>query len=259
MTERRLGRLPRTLLGATSVVAFLLIWQGYVKAADVPAYTLPGPVEVVRYAGQLLAGDQLLVHIRVTAVELLQGVAIGLTVGVLAGVMAARWRWLERLAMPLLVLIQITPKIAIAPLLVLWLGLGVTSKITLVALVTFFPVLVNTLAGLRDIGTAYRHLCQVLAMSGTQRFFRVELPMTLPHIVVGLRLGALAGVTAAVIGELIGAQAGLGFMVAQGQETDNVPQSMVGLLLLSLLGLLAWSGIGTAASWLRSRFGVAGA
>ncbi|MEU4779993.1 ABC transporter permease [Micromonospora sp. NPDC023633] len=256
MTEQRLGKLPRAVLGTASVAAFLLAWQGYVHLAHVPTYTLPGPIEIVTYTWRMLTGEQLLVHLRVTGAELLQGVAIGLTVGVLTGVAMSRWRWLERAAMPLLVFIQITPKIAIAPLLVLWLGLGVTSKITLVALVTFFPVLINTLAGLRGIGTNYRHLCQVLALSGPRRFFQLELPMTLPHIVVGLRLGALAGVTAAVIGELIGAQGGLGYLVAQSQETDNIPQAMVGLLLLSMLGLVSWSGIGAVAGWLRSRFGV---
>lgn len=255
MTERHLGKVWRFILGAVAVVGFAVVWEAYVRIAEVPTHTLPSPLQIVQRFNAMVLNEQLLVHIRVTVAELVQGVVIGLAIGVLVAVAMARLRWLERVFMPLLVLIQITPKIAIAPLLVLWLGLGVTSKITLVALVTFFPVLINTLSGLRGISTNYRHLCEVFALSGPRRFFRVELPMILPSIVVGLRLGSLAGVTAAVIGELIGAQGGLGFLVSQGQENDNVPQAMVALLLLSLLGLICWSGIGVVATFLQRRFG----
>jgi len=188
----------------------------------------------------MAAQEGLLNHFLVTLSEIWRGVLIGLGVGVTAAVVFAKVPLLERLVMPVIVVVQVTPKIAIAPLLVLWLGLGATSKIVLVALVTFFPTLVNTLISLRSMSTNVMQLCQVLGLTPWQRFVKVELPSIVPGMVTGLRLGCLAGVTAAVIGEIIGAKAGLGYLVIQSQESGDVSMGLVAVIVLSFIGLGLW-------------------
>lgn len=247
-------RIIRLAIGAASVAVVLALWEGAVRFLDLPGHTLPGPLALAERAYGMAATGGLMNHILVTVGEIFRGVGIGLVLGVVVAVVFSRIRILERLLMPVIVIMQVTPKIAIAPLLVLWLGLGATSKVVLVALVTFFPVLVNTFSGLLAISQNIRYLSRLLNLSATQRFFKIEAPSTVPNIVVGVRLGSLAGVTAAVIGEIIGAKAGLGYLVIQSQESGDVAQGLTAVIILSFIGLGLWTGVGALAKRADSMF-----
>lgn len=238
----------RRLVGLAAVVVVIAVWEVGVRNFDVPTTSLPAPSALWARAVRMAADERLDNHTLVTVSEILRGVGIGLGLGIAFALLFARARWVERLVMPAIVVMQVTPKIAIAPLLVLWMGLGAPAKVVLVALVTFFPVLVNTLMGLRSINTNTRQLCQILGLTGWQRFNKVELPSVIPNVVAGLRLGGLAGVTAAVIGEIIGAKAGLGYLVMQSQESGDVAQGLNAVVVLSLIGLTLWLGAGALAS-----------
>lgn len=240
-------RFRRAAVGAGSVIISLFLWEGLVAALDVPDRTLPGPTGLLERAAVMASSEGLGNNVLVTVGEIVRGVLIGLALGVLVALMFSRNRLLERIFMPVIVIMQVTPKIAIAPLLVLWLGLGATSKVFLVALVTFFPVLVSTYAGLQSISLNVRHLTQLLALSPIQRFLKIEVPSVVPNIVSGVRLGCLAGVTAAVIGEIIGAKAGLGYLVVQSQESGDVAQGLTAVVVLALVGLTFWTGVGALA------------
>jgi NitT/TauT family transport system permease protein len=230
-------RVRPILVGAASLAVGVLLWWAVVRLARVPSYILPGPGAVVRVMVQQFSSDGLGIQVEQTMAEVAQGGVIGAVIGIVAATVFSRVGWLRRLLMPLVVVIQVAPKISIAPLIVLWVGLGIGSKITLVALVVVYPVLVSMLARLASLPQSVRDLARLVGMGPVRRAWKIEIPFVLPALAAGLKLGALQAVTAAVIGEFIGSSAGLGFLEMQGQ--DNADMEIV-LLMLGLLALLGW-------------------
>lgn len=228
---------------AAHLLVFCLLvaaWQAYVQLLDVPRFVLPGPQEFASSLYELFANGGMIEHVGTTLWEIVIGLSLGVAVGIVAGVTFAQWPLLERMADPLLVIIQATPKISLAPLLILWLGLGISSKIALVALVTFFPVMANTVTGIRTIAPEYFQLMKITGVSPLQRFRRLQVPFALPHLLAGIKVAVSLGVTAAVIGELMGAERGLGYLLALGQETASVNIVLSAVFVLSLIGLIGY-------------------
>ncbi len=230
------------LLGGVALAAGLVTWWLVAEYGGLPGYVLPAPLDVWNRFIAMWATGSLPVHTAQTLAEVLQGAAIGLLAGVLLAMLFHHVRWIQRLLMPLVVIAQVTPKISIAPLIVLWIGLGIMSKIALVALVVFYPVLINMLSRLDAIPSSVRDLAVVLGMGSVRRAVRIELPATLPAIAAGLRVGLLMGVTAAVIGEFIGAKAGLGYLEKQGQSNDDIQVVFIALFALCALGCVLYLG-----------------
>ncbi|HET9081680.1 MAG TPA: ABC transporter permease subunit [Trebonia sp.] len=230
-------RVRPILVGAASLAVGVLLWWAVVRLAQVPSYVLPGPGAVVQTMVQQFSSGGLGIQAEQTAAEIVQGGVIGAVIGIVLAMLFYRINWLRRLLMPLIVVIQVTPKISIAPLIVLWVGLGIGSKITLVTLVVVYPVLVSVLARLASLPQSVRDLARIVGMGPVRRAWKIEIPFALPALAAGLKLGALQAVTAAVIGEYIGSSAGLGFLEKQGQ--DNADMQIV-LLMLGLLAMLGW-------------------
>ena len=242
-----------------SLAAFILLWWGLVAVFNVPAYLVPSPGELADKAWFLATEAGLLSHIPVTLVEIVAGFAIGVVAGVATAVLFTRLPAVEVVLNPLIIFVQTAPKIAIAPLLLLWLGLGATPKIVLVAIVVFFPVLSNMLSALRSIDPNLLALARILRMGPVARFRRIELPQSLPLLFTGMKVGVTLAVTAAVIGELMGARAGLGYLLSLGQETADVGLVLVAVILLSLIGYALYLLLGIAErrllGWHESRAG----
>lgn len=237
-------RVRPLLVGGASLAAGLGLWWALAEFAGIPAYVLPTPGEVVDRAVGLLSSGSLQLHTAQTVAEVLQGAAIGVVIGIVLAMLFHHVSPVQRLLMPLIVIAQVTPKISIAPLIVLWIGLGIASKITLVALVVFYPILINMLARLDSMPSTMRDLAKITGMGPVRRAFKIEFPYALPALAAGLKIGLLAGVTAAVIGEFIGAQAGLGYLEKQGQDNADISLVMVSLAVLSLLGYVLWAIVG---------------
>ncbi|WP_067244312.1 ABC transporter permease [Microbacterium resistens] len=250
----RLSRARSLLVGTASLAAGLLGWWAQAEFGGIPAYVLPGPGAVVARAQSLLASGSLQLNTAQTLAEVLQGAVIGAVAGAVLAMLFYRVDIVRRLLMPIVVVLQVTPKISIAPLLILWIGLGIGSKITLVALVVFYPVLITMLARLDSLPPAMIDLARVLNMSALRRAVRIELPFALPAFASGLGIGLLAGVTAAVIGEFIGATAGLGFLEKQGQDNDDVSLVIVALIVLSLIGWALFQAVRVAERILTRRY-----
>ena len=229
-----------------SLAAFILLWWGLVAVFNVPAYLVPSPGELADKAWFLATEAGLLSHIPVTLVEIVAGFVIGVVAGVATAVLFTRLPTVEVVLNPLIIFVQTAPKIAIAPLLLLWLGLGATPKIVLVAIVVFFPVLSNMLSALRSIDPNLLALARILRMGPVARFRRIELPQSLPLVFTGMKVGVTLAVTAAVIGELMGARAGLGYLLSLGQETADVGLVLVAVILLSLIGYALYLLLGIA-------------
>lgn len=238
------GRARRYVSAGVTVVGVLALWELLTTVGHLPNYKLPAPWPVAREAATLFSSGGFMSDLAVTGGEVWKGVLIGGALGVVGAALFFHIRWIELVGMPLVVIAQVTPKISIAPLLILWMGLGATPKIFLVALVTFFPVLTMAGSALRGMSSDLVALCRLLGMSSWSRFRRVEGPVMLPAIAAGLRLGALQGVTAAVIGELMGAEAGLGYAANQGAQNDNIGETIVAVLVLCALGLAMYAMTG---------------
>ena len=243
------------LIGAASLACGVLLWWLLAASGGLPEYILPGPGQVASRAVDLWQSGMLSIHVQETLAAVLQGVLIGSIVGVVLAVLFYRVRWIERLLMPLIVVMQVTPKISIAPLIILWLGLGIGSKIALVILVTFYPVMINMVGKLRGMPTPLNDLSRILNIRGVRRAWQFELPYCLPAIAAGLRVGVLQAVTAAVIGEFIGATAGLGYLESQAQNNDDIEIVLIAIILLSLMGWALYALVGLMERKISSRFG----
>lgn len=225
--------LVKALAGLFGIVA---LWGVAVPLFDVPDYLLPGPLEVGERLIFLFQRADLAWHIYVTLSEIFWGFVLGSVVGIAAALGFARFPLLERVTTPLILLLQTIPKIAIAPLLLLWLGLGAAPKIVLVAIVTFFPIMTAMLSGIRYMNKSYADLAGVLKLSHWQRFRHIELPAAVPTLFAGATVATTLAMTAAVIGELMGANKGLGFVLATGQENADTATVMGMVILLSVVG-----------------------
>lgn len=219
-----------------SFAIFVALWWLAVALLGVPEYLVPSPPALAAKFWFLTTQASLFSHIPVTLMEIVIGFVIGTAAGIAIAVLFVRLPMFEIVLDPVIIFVQTAPKIAIAPLLLLWLGLGASPKIVLVAIVTFFPVLSNMLSALRSIDPNMLALAKILRLNGWRRLWRIELPQSLPLLFTGMKVGVTLAVTAAVIGELMGARAGLGYLLSLGQETADIGLVLVSVLLLSLLG-----------------------
>ena len=237
---RKPSRISRNSLYATgpfSLAAALLLWWLVTRTAGLPAFILPSPVQVAVRFWKALADGSLLSNTLVTLMEVLLGLLVGTAAAVALGYVIAKSRLFEQLIAPYLVATQAIPIVAIAPLLVIWFGPGIFSKVLICALIVFFPVLVNTVMGVRAVPRPLHDLMGSLYATPAQTLRYLEIPAALPILLGGLRIGATLSVIGAVVGELVGADRGLGFLVnvARGQyDTALVFVAVFTLIALAL-------------------------
>ena len=224
---------------AVSFVVALLAWWVVSRASGLPAFILPSPGQVWTRFLRALTDGSLLLHTAVTLEEILLGLLAGTIFATALGYLLAKSRLFERLLAPYLVATQAIPIVAIAPLLVIWFGPGMFSKMLICALIVFFPVLVNTVVGIRATPRPLHDLMGSLRATRWQILRHLELPAALPILLGGLRIGATLSVIGAVVGELVGADKGLGFLinVARGQYDTALVFVAVFTLVVMALGL----------------------
>jgi NitT/TauT family transport system permease protein len=220
-------------------------WWLLASLTRLPAFILPTPVQVLTRFLQALGDGTLVRNAAATLEEVLLGLLVGTVFAIVAGYLIANSRAAERFISPYLVASQAIPVVAIAPLLIIWLGPGLLSKVAVCALIVFFPVLIITVAGLRAVPRSLHDLMGSLRATRWQVLRYLEIPAALPIFLSGLRIGATLAVIGAVVGELVGADRGLGFLinVARGQyDTALVFVAIFTLVLiaLSLYGIIVW-------------------
>ncbi len=234
-------------LGLASLLAGLLGWHIAARLSGLPSFILPSPGQVWGRFLRALQDGSLMFHTGVTLFEILAGLLTGALTATALGYLIAKSRALERALAPYLVASQAVPLVAIAPLLIIWFGPGVFSKVLICALIVFFPILVNTVVGVRAVPTALYHLMRSLHATPTQILWKLEVPASLPVFLGGLRVGATLSVIGAVVGELVGADTGLGFLINVGRGQYDTALVFVAVftliaLALALYGLVAWAG-----------------
>jgi NitT/TauT family transport system permease protein len=220
-----------------SLAAALLGWWLASRFAGLPAFILPAPEQVaVRFWKALMDGS-LIVHTTATLAEVLLGLLAGTIAAATLGYAIAKSRLFEQLVSPYLVATQAIPIVAIAPLLVIWFGPGIFSKVLICALIVFFPVLVNTVVGVRAVPLPFHDLMHSLRATRGQILRMLEVPAALPVLLGGLRIGATLSVIGAVVGELVGSDHGLGFLVNVGRGQYDTALVFVAVLTLIALAL----------------------
>jgi NitT/TauT family transport system permease protein len=219
------------------LIAVLLLWQAVVILFDVSPLVFPAPSKVLLALYNGVASGEFFPHTAVTLYEMLAGYGIGAGIGFLLGVLIAQLPLLKKVLYPYIVAFQTVPKVAIAPLFVVWFGFGVASKIVITATVVFFPVLANTIVGLHSAPRDQLDMLAAYTASKWQVLRMVRFPHALPYIFVGLHVGIVLSVIGAIVGEFVGAQSGLGYLILQRNFSMDTAGVFAILLVLSAIGI----------------------
>lgn len=234
-------RIFRPLLIAAGLLAG---WEATVRLGGIPHYILPPPSLVAQEFAD--RGDVLASHTLWTAIEILAGLVLGVLVGVGAALAMARFARLRAWGLPLMVVSQAVPVFAIAPLLVLWLGYGLASKIAMAMLVIFFPVASAFYDGLRRVDPGWLDLARMMDAPPAAVLMRVRLPAALPALASGVRVAAAVAPIGAIIGEWVGASAGLGYLMMQQLARGQTALAFAALTVLGVLGVALYFAIDRA-------------
>ena len=224
---------------AALVVALLAGWWAVTEAELVAPYILPAPIDTWQTAQQNAA--YLASNTWVTTWETVVGFVIAAVVGELVAVIMVYSASLEKTVYPLILFAQVIPKIAIAPLFVVWLGFGPSPKILVAVLMAFFPIVISGLAGLRSVDPEILELTSTMGASRFKTFMKIRFPASLPQLMSGLKVAATLAVTGAVVGEFVGANEGLGYVILQANGNVDTAMLFAALIIMSILGIVLFA------------------
>lgn len=234
-------RLSLRFLGNVSpafwtLVLLIILWELAVRINQVPVYILPAPsrvaAEIIDY------WPRLMINAGVTVSEILVGFGCAIAVGVPLAVLVTYSRVAERAIYPLIVASQTIPKVAIAPLLMAWFGYGLTPKIVIVVLLSFFPIVINSVVGLKASSAEMLYLAQSMGATPWQTFWKFRLPQALPYIFAGLKLATVLAVIGAVVAEFIGADRGLGYVIVVAGSSFDIARQFAAIIVISAIGMV---------------------
>jgi NitT/TauT family transport system permease protein len=230
---------------STPILVLVLIggWQFAVSVIGVSRFILPAPLDVWNSLVALLTGGDIWWHIWITLWEVLVGFGFALLAGTTVGAVLGRVVWLERVVRPVLVALQVTPKVAFIPIFVIWFGFGTTSKIIMAGILAFFPIMLNVMLGVRSVDRGHRDVMRGLGASKWATFRNLELPSTLPYIFAGAEVGIVFAVIGAIVGEYLGGSEGLGHLVVRSLNALDAPQLFAVIVLLALMGSLLYAAV----------------
>jgi NitT/TauT family transport system permease protein len=223
-------------------VGILLLWAALIAMLHIPNYLLPSPVEVffrgVRDWRALATGAGY------TLLSVLYGFALSVLIGVPLALLIVLNRTSERILMPIVVTSQTIPKVAIAPILIIWLGFGILPKVAITFLIAFFPIVLSTAVGLKSVETEMLDLVRSMGASPFKLLMRVRVPTALPHLFAGLKIGICLAVVGAIVGEFVGSDNGLGYLILVSSGSLDGPMTWAALIVLVVLGLLLFAMVG---------------
>jgi NitT/TauT family transport system permease protein len=231
------------LLSGLLFVAFLAAWEWLPPALGIPAYIVPPASHTWHEFVRMLGQERLLFHSGVTALEVLAGFVLGSLLGMAVGYLLGISKRCEFVLSPYILALQIAPKVAFAPLFVMWFGFTVYPKILVAVLIVFFPVLVNVLTGVRGVDPDLVNLARTFNASRWQIFRMIEYPSALPPLFSGLRIAATLAVIGVVVGEFVGGNLGLGYLLIFGEGAANTAMVFVTIILLTLIGIAGYAAV----------------
>ena len=229
------GRLLPVLPTIAILAAVLLAWEAVVRLWQVPAYMMPGPsavlIRLVSDPG--FFGREGLV----TLLEALAGLGVGGLLALGAGLLMARWRWLERALLPVAIVAKVTPVVVVAPLFVLWFGFGAWPRVLIAALLAFFPILIGAVAGLRAVPTAAHEVLLTLDASAAEETLLLRLPSALPQLFAALKVATTLALLGAVVAEWVGGDRGLGRAILLANSNLDTVTALAGVATIAVIGM----------------------
>jgi NitT/TauT family transport system permease protein len=223
---------------AITLTMAVALWWTVAAVGRLPDYVLPAPAVVWRTLVASLG--PLTPHIQVTLREILVGFGLTVVVSIPLALLIAHWKPFERTVYPLIVLLQLIPKIALAPLFIVWFGFGFVPKVAIVFLLSFFPLVIDSTAGFKSVNPLLLHLAHTITGSEWRIFWRIRLPAALPHIFAGLKVAIAFATVGAIVGEFVGADQGMGYMLLRANGDLNTPLLFAILVLLSGIGIVLY-------------------
>ena len=239
----------RYLPGAASVIGGLLLWEAISRLLVANPLFLAAPTQIVEAAYALTLTGEMGRHVTISAVEFALGYVIASVIGIGIGFGMASSAPFKKAMQPWISGLYATPTIALAPLFILWLGIGIWSKVLVVIFLVLFPVTINTEAGLRTTSDRLVEMLRSFGASPRQIFIKVSLPSALPFILAGLKLGIGRGLIGVVVAELFGSRAGLGRLISQSADAFNMPELFAGVIILAIAGIAMTAGF----SWIEKK------
>lgn len=230
-----------TLAGVAILALVLVLWQVLPPALGVPRFIIPTPLDMWNELGRMYRREDLIANTASTALFTLLGFAIGAALGAVIGYLLGFSAFWEKVLSPYILALQIAPKVAFAPLFIMWFGYNATPKLLVTVLIVFFPVLVNVLAAMRTVDRDMVNLARAYSLNRWQIFLKVEFPSTLPNLMAGLRIASTLAVIGVTVGELVGGNTGLGFLISYGGGQANAAMVFNAIVLLTIIGILLYS------------------
>ena len=237
-----IARLERYALPLAVFVLLMAAWEAVVRGYDIPTYLVPAPSAVAGAFYRGFTEANYLWHAAITGFQAITGFLAGSALGIALGVWVVVFPSAERIVFPYIVALQTVPKVAIAPLMIVWFGFGIESKIIIVALVSLFPVLVNVIAGLKSVDQDRLDLMSALSATRWQVLRYLRFPNALPFIFAGLNTAIVFSVIGAIVGEFVGANRGIGFLILQANFALDIAAAFALFVVLSIMGVaLHWT------------------
>ncbi|MEO3388178.1 ABC transporter permease [Mesorhizobium sp. CAU 1741] len=223
--------------GSLLLIAFLIgFWEFAVRYFEVPRFLLPTPSEIVTL--MINEWSLLRMHATATIASIVTGYAAAVIFALAISALMIRFPLAEKLIMPIFVGLQSVPKLAIAPLILVWVGAGFGSKVLVVAAIAFFPIVINTMTGFKEVDRGLRDVFRSVAANERQVFFQLRLPYAMPYIFAGLRIATTLAVLGAIVAEYLAASNGLGYLVLSGSFNFNTARSFAAIISLALIGTI---------------------
>jgi NitT/TauT family transport system permease protein len=232
------NRVRTVLLSGAVGIALIGVWYTYIDYFNVPNYLLPRPDAVVRSAIVAFGNGYIWPHLWFTTESTVLGFVLGCGVGIILGSVLAEWQTAERALYPYIVFFQSMPKVALAPLLTVWFGFGLESKVMLVALICFFPVFINTFVGIRQADGDLVDVLRVCSASRTSVFFHVKIPGAAGAIFASLQIAVSFALIGAIVAEFVASKEGIGTVIQQGALSMDTGLVLTGVFILSIMGMI---------------------
>ena len=232
-----------TILSLAVLVVFLAAWQWGPGLLSIPPFIIPPLSMVYHEFLRMLAVSALMTHTGITAAEVIAGFVLGSLLGAFFGYILGMSPTAEFALSPYILALQIAPKVAFAPLFILWMGFTVYPKILVAILIVFFPVMVNVLSAIRTVDPDLINLARAFKATRAQIFWKIEFPASLPPLFAGLRIASTLAVVGVVVGELVGGNMGLGYLLSFGEGQANTAMVFVAILMLTLVGGIAYLAV----------------
>jgi NitT/TauT family transport system permease protein len=236
--HRSHARISAVIYPIMTVIGTLAAWEVATRVFSIPAFLLPPPSKIVVSIAE--HGSLLLKHGWVTTIEIVLGYLLSIVVGVPLALAIFMWPAFSRSVLPLLISSQAMPKVAVAPLLLVWFGFGLLPKVLIAFLIAFFPIVISTAVGLASIEQEKIHLARSMGLGAAATFFKIRLPSALPSVFGGLKISITLAVVGAVVGEFVGGDAGLGYLLMVANGSLDTPLLFAGIIALTVQGIVLY-------------------